>query len=132
MVPAVSGVRRVALNWRCRVAVTGTSMRPTLLPGDWLLVNPDAFCRRRLRRSHRCRRRVPAPGELVVIPDPRAPARWLVKRVSAVAEDGRLHLAGDDPDRSTDSRKFGTVAPTAVIGRPWLRYWPPSRAGRVR
>ena len=42
-----------------------------------------------------------------------------------------LRLAGDAPDASTDSRAFGAVDPTTVRGRPWLRYWPPRRIGRL-
>lgn len=99
----------------------GTSMSPTLEPGDWLLVDPDAF-------GHR----TPRAGELVVVPDPREPGRVLVKRVAAADLDGRLLLAGDDRSASTDSRTFGAVAPSAVQGRPWFRVRPLSRLGRVR
>ena len=58
--------------------------------------------------------------------------RVLIKRVAEVDPDGRLQLAGDAPDASTDSRTFGALDPTLIMGRPTIRYWPPSRAGRVR
>jgi nickel-type superoxide dismutase maturation protease len=96
-------------------------MEPTLRRGDWLLFDPLTFRRRSAR-----------PGELVVVPDPREPARWLVKRVGAVETDGRLLVAGDDPAESTDSRAFGSVSPVDVVGQPWFRYWPPGRVGRIR
>ncbi len=96
-------------------------MLPGLHPGDWVLVDPDAFARRR-----------PREGDLIVVPDPRDENRWLVKRVGSVDQEGRLQLAGDSPDRSTDSRVFGAVDPATVRGRAWARYWPPSRLGRVR
>jgi len=95
-------------------------MAPGLLPGDWLLVEPAATGS------------PPAKGELVVVPDPRQPARLLVKRVSAVDSVGALQLGGDAPGSSTDSRTFGPVDGTAVLGRPWFRYWPPARFGRIR
>lgn len=96
-------------------------MAPTLLPGDWLLVDLDAY-----------REEDPAPGDLVLVPDPRKPSRLLVKRVVAVSQDGGLlQVAGDAPDASTDSRTFGPVEAGAVEGRPWFRYWPPGRAGRI-
>jgi nickel-type superoxide dismutase maturation protease len=114
-------LRRVARSWPLRSAVVGTSMRPSLDPGDWLLVDPSAFASR-----------APRASDLVAVPDPRQPSRWLVKRVTGVAPDGRLELAGDDPDASTDSRAFGPVDPATVIGRPWLRYWPPTRVGPIR
>lgn len=114
-------IARLVRSWTGRVAVSGGSMAPTLLPGDWLLADPDAF-----------RRRPPAAGELVLVPDPRMPERLLVKRVAAAAADGTLELAGDAPEASTDSRTFGSVEAASVAGRPWFRYWPPRRVGRVR
>ncbi len=38
--------------------------------------------------------------------------------------DGQLFLMGDHRSNSADSREFGPVDITAVIGRAWLRYWP--------
>jgi len=102
-----------------RVAVTGRSMEPTFRDGDWLLV-------RRLRRA-------PRAGEVVVATDPRTPARLLVKRVRSVAGD-RVTVQGDhaDPAESTDSRQFGPIAGSAILGRPVLRYAPLRRFGLVR
>jgi nickel-type superoxide dismutase maturation protease len=114
-------VGRLIRSWAFRSAVAGESMSPLLRPGDWLLVDPDAY-----------RRRPPRASELVAVPDPRSPGRWLVKRVEAVGPDGWLELRGDAPDRSTDSRVFGPVDAATVIGRPWARYWPPRRWGRIR
>ncbi len=48
-------------------------MVPTLRPGDRILVDPGAY-----------RERPPAVGELVVLVDPEAPTRWLIKRVAGV------------------------------------------------
>jgi nickel-type superoxide dismutase maturation protease len=114
------GLVHLVRSWRARVTVAGESMEPTLRPGDWLLVDPTAF-----------RRRPPKPGQLVVAPDPRQPDRELVKRVAAVDLDGRLLLAGDARDASTDSRTFGAVDPATVRGRPWLRIKPLDGFGRV-
>jgi nickel-type superoxide dismutase maturation protease len=113
--------RRLARSWSARVAVEGGSMQPTLQPGDWLLVDPQAY-----------RSRAPRRGDLVLAADPREPARLLVKRVSVVEPDGQIRVSGDAPAASTDSRVFGSLDPAAIEGRPWFRYWPPSRAGRVR
>lgn len=96
-------------------------MEPAIADGDWLLVDPDAW-----------RVRPPAPGALVLLADPRAPHRLLVKRVHTVFPDGSLDVRGDAPDRSTDSRHFGPVATADLLGRPWLRVHPLRRAGRVR
>jgi signal peptidase I len=112
----------------CRVAVKGHSMAPTLLPGDHLLVRPA----RALRR-----------GDLVVVKDPDAEGRWVVKRVAAlpgqrVLVDGRsleagdgIVVLGDNAERSTDSRQYGAVSLGAVHGRVWYRYAPAARSGRL-
>jgi nickel-type superoxide dismutase maturation protease len=114
-------IRRLIRSWGARVAVAGDSMQPTLEAGDWLLTDPEAFATTG-----------PAVGDLVLVPDPRMPTRLLVKRVAEVHDGGReLLVAGDRPDASIDSRAFGSVATTTVQGRPWLRYWPPRRFGRV-
>lgn len=114
-------LERLARSWEARVAIEGPSMEPTVRAGDWLLVDPDAYAGRR-----------PAPGELVLAPDPREGDRLLIKRVESIEPDGWLRLAGDAFDRSTDSRVFGAVDPATVGGRPWFRYWPPRRIGRLR
>ena len=89
-----------------RLAVTGTSMLPTLAPGDFLVVR----WRARVRR-----------GDLVVV---RLPGRPLgVKRVVRVVAEG-WWVEGDNPEASTDSRALGPVSPDAVLGRVVLRYWP--------
>jgi signal peptidase I len=41
-----------------------------------------------------------------------------------VVPDGQLFLMGDHRGNSADSRVFGPVDVSAVIGRAWLRYWP--------
>jgi signal peptidase I len=37
---------------------------------------------------------------------------------------GELFVMGDHRARSSDSRVFGPIKVTEVIGRAWLRYWP--------
>jgi nickel-type superoxide dismutase maturation protease len=98
-----------------RVVVEGSSMTPTLLPGDRLLV----IRARRLR-----------PGDLVAVPDPRQPHRLLIKRVAAT-NGGFVELRGDNRDASTDSRVFGPVPEHLVRGRVVRRYAPSERRGRV-
>lgn len=115
-------IRRLVRSWGARVAVDGESMRPTLEPGDWLLADPDAY-----------RDAPPRVGDLVIVPDPRQPTRLLVKRVAEVRDHGRESwISGDSHDASTDSRAFGPVSTSTLEGRPWFRYWPLRRIGRVR
>lgn len=106
-----------------RVVVAGTSMVPTLAPGDRLLVL-----------------RLPArwplhTGDLVAVPDPRpgpdGPGPLLVKRVVSSGPAG-VEVAGDNASASTDSRAFGPVSRRSVVGRALYRYGPPGRSGRLR
>ncbi len=50
------------------------------------------------------------------------PAQWIVP-------SGQLFVMGDHREASADSRSFGTIAISNVIGRAWLRYWPLSTFG---
>lgn len=107
---------------KTRVAVRGHSMEPTFRDGDFLLVDPRAY-----------RRRNPARGEIVLVGDPRAPGRWLIKRVREVAPDRHFFLvAGDHPAHAGEAPRIGRVGRHQLIGRPWFRYWPPRRLGRIR
>lgn len=92
-------------------------MIPLLRPGDRLVVVPV--------------RRVTA-GQVIALPDPRHPARILVKRVAAVDRTaGTVTVLGDNGPGSTDSRDFGPVPLASVIGRAIYRYAPAQRAGRL-
>jgi nickel-type superoxide dismutase maturation protease len=109
-----------ARRWVDVVEVRGGSMAPTLLPGDWLIVESRTFGRR-----------APLPGEVVLAPDPRKPSRELIKRVAALdAVAGVVELRGDAPEASTDSRVFGAVPLASIRWRAVARYWPPGRAAR--
>jgi nickel-type superoxide dismutase maturation protease len=104
------------MNQLRRLVVEGESMRPTLLPGDRVV----AVGWRR-----------PRPGELVAAHDPRVADRILVKRVVSVDPIDGVTVAGDNPDASTDSRVFGVIPWSSVVGRVVYRYSPSDRAGRV-
>lgn len=104
--------------------ISGPSMAPTLLPGDWALaVKPGRIAR----------------GDVVVIEHPERPGFEMVKRVTgipdALAPDGRIlgedewWVEGDNPGASTDSRRFGPVTSDNVKAKVRLVYWPPSRRG---
>ncbi|TDB95848.1 S26 family signal peptidase [Actinomadura sp. 7K534] len=103
--------------------VSGPSMAPTLVPGDRVLTYRTAG------------RPVFAPGQVVVLRDPdraasRRPGLWLIKRVVAVGGQaapaglpadvvpvGHLVVLGDNGRLSRDSRCFGFVPMTDVVGR---------------
>jgi nickel-type superoxide dismutase maturation protease len=105
-----------------RVAVAGSSMVPTLAPGDLLV----ALARGELRR-----------GTLVVVEHPERPAYEIVKRLVGLPgdevelrrlKDGEYWVTGDSPGASTDSRTFGPVTRDAIRGVVRFRFWPLSRA----
>jgi signal peptidase I len=121
------------LRWRLRiVTVTGESMRPTLAPGDRLLVRRTPLTRIRT-------------GDIVVLAYPDrgefassqvAGDNWLIKRAVAVpgdpvpasvaatlsvrpgspVRDGALIAIGDNRDASFDSRTFGYVLASELLG----------------
>jgi nickel-type superoxide dismutase maturation protease len=91
-------------------------MMPTLAHGDRLVVVGG------LR---------PRVGDLVAFHDPSQPARLLVKRVVALGPDG-VEVRGDNRAASRDSRTFGPVEPSRLVGRAVYRYFPPARVGFFR
>jgi signal peptidase I len=50
-------------------------------------------------------------------PSPEGASEWLVPT-------GDLFVMGDHRGESADSRSFGPIAISHVIGRAWMRYWP--------
>ena len=99
-----------------RFRVADTSMQPALQPGDSLLVVRGTPIR---------------PGTIVVFADPQAVTEFRVKRVTDIAPDGTLFVRGDNPNVSRDSRHFGGVPASLVVGRVIYRYLPASRRGPV-
>ncbi len=108
--------------WRSvrRLEVTGSSMAPALLAGDRLVVVglpwvPQPW---------------PEPAAVIAVRDPRLPSRILIKRVSAIdRRHGTLEVVGDHRAASTDSRTFGPVPRSSVVGRAVYRYAPAGRSG---
>jgi signal peptidase I len=127
-------VLAAALVWLRRryvvVTVHGASMRPTYREGDRVLIRRAPITAVR-------------PGQVVVVASgppgtalPGDVSRWLIKRAVAVPGDpvprerfpalravadtavpaGHLVVAGDNPDRSFDSRQAGYVTPGRLLG----------------
>ena len=46
-----------------------------------------------------------------------------------VVPDGQVFVMGDHRAASADSRAFGPIEQSTIIGRAWLRYWPVSALG---
>ena len=99
-----------------RYVVDGTSMEPAFRSGDRVLVDRLAY-----------RRRLPRPGDVVVLRDPERQGRVLLKRIADPPDDitpdrAHLYVLGDNAPESRDSRSFGTVPERDIIGKAWLKY----------
>ena len=94
-----------------RYQVAGESMTPAVSPGERVLVNRAAYWLRR-----------PRAGDVVVVRDPRAPQRLLIKRIDGPAGGDTWSLLGDNAPASTDSRSFGPVRRALLIGKVLSRY----------
>ncbi len=95
-------------------------MAPALLPGDRLVVLALPWPRQPW----------PPPGAVVAVRDPRRPDRILVKRVADLhQQEGTLEVVGDALEASTDSRSFGSVPRSSLVGRAVYRYAPLGRSG---
>ncbi len=91
-----------AIGKRRAFHVQGSSMSPTFKDGDVVMI---------------VRQRYFEPGDIVLAQHPYKQSVNMLKRVTAIDENGRYSLAGDNPDESTDSRTFGTVPPDQIRGK---------------
>ncbi len=81
-------------------------MAPTLPDGAVVLVNPAAY-------AHQG----PQAGDFVIAHHPFRTDVTLLKRVAEVQTDGRCVLLSDNPAAGTDSRSFGPIRPTQILGK---------------
>jgi signal peptidase I len=116
------------------VKVSGSSMSPTFMPGDWLVIKAIKNTAHPLK-----------PLSVYLINDPERPGVKLLKRIISVEinevelkevelkEDKgekakfKYWLEGDHPS-STDSRKWGWLNQDQVVGKVVVRY----RRGRTK
>ena len=101
--PAAAG------RWGMAV-VRGRSMRPTLDPGDRLLVSY---------------RRAPQPGDVVVVRLPDGVVA--VKRLLHREPDGGWWVERDNPREGVDSWSVGAVAAGDLLAVGLVRLWPRPR-----
>jgi nickel-type superoxide dismutase maturation protease len=96
-----------------RVVVEGNSMAPAYNQGDWLIVRGLSGQEHRLKI-----------GKIYLISDPIRPGVKLLKRLTQTRiEHGviRFWVEGDNPD-STDSRSWGWLDASQILGKVLLRY----------
>ena len=64
----------------------------------------------------------PKTNDVVVMRDPREPARLLIKRIDRPAGEGAWLVLGDNATASADSRTFGPVPRGLLVGKVVARY----------
>lgn len=87
-----------------RVKISGHSMEPAINDGSFLLVNQWAYLFAE-----------PKLGDIVVfIKD----GEYFCKRITGINNaTGEIRVLGDNPADSLDSRKFGTIIRSSIIGK---------------
>lgn len=123
---AATALREVLLTCASRrnwYRVEGSSMAPTLEPDDCVFLK-------------RTTAKLPEPGTLVVVSDPERRGATLIKRVRSHGDD-TFSVMSDNPSEGRDSRHFGSLSPTALLGQVTLvisssgRVWIPKSAPRT-
>jgi signal peptidase I len=138
-----------------RIRVDGDSMNPTLISGEYVIVNRVSY-----------RLGSPQRGDIIVFHFPRDPREEYIKRVIGLPGDqveinqgqvyvngqpleesylkvktnysgtwqvpeGQLFVLGDNRNNSSDSHDWGTVPMDYVVGKAILVYWPPPEWGLI-
>ena len=152
----LSVVLFVSINMiSARIRVDGASMEPTLVSGEYVIVDRISY---RLGSPHR--------GDIIVFHFPRDPKEEYIKRVIGLPGDevevknnavyvngqlldetylkvttnytgtwriptGQLFVLGDNRNNSSDSHDWGTVPMDYVVGKAILVYWPPPTWGLI-
>ncbi|MGL4650710.1 MAG: signal peptidase I, partial [Caldilineaceae bacterium] len=147
-VPAVLLAIVVHLFLAQATVVFGQSMEPNLSPHQRLIVDKLSY---RLHAPQRndivvvdlpqlddmlVKRVVGLPGETIELRgglvhvngapllEPFAHALDAATTPPVTLADGEYYVLGDNRDNSNDSRYFGPIAGSRILGKVWLRYWP--------
>lgn len=138
--------------------VKGQSMEPNFYEKDYLIIDELSYRFREPKRGevvvfrapngsdYYLKRVIGLPGERikvennkVIIYNEASPQGLMLDEVyledqtfgtvmQTLGSD-EYYLLGDNRDSSYDSRRFGPISRRALVGRAWLRGWPPTRLG---
>ncbi len=97
------------------VKVTGGSMLPAYRDGDWLLVSwlDSSAAQDGVGNS--------LIAKTVVVEREQRPGIFLIKRVQKF-QSGKYWVEGDNQE-SSDSRTWGWITPSEIVGVVLFRYW---------
>jgi len=82
-------------------------MEPTLLTGELVLVNRLSYILK-----------TPQKNDIIAFVDPRD-GKILIKRITKKSGTN-FFVEGDNKTSSTDSRVFGMIGKSAIVGKVWL------------
>ena len=138
--------------------VKGQSMEPNFYEKDYLIIDELSYRFREPKRGevvvfeapngsdYYLKRVIGLPGERIKVENNRviiyneANPQGLVLdeiyledqtlgTVMLALGSDEYYVLGDNRDSSYDSRRFGPISREALVGRAWLRGWPPTRIG---
>lgn len=93
------------------------------LPGEKIMVKGGhVYINDRLLRE-------PYLADSVITRPGSSSASFLAEGVDQLIPDGSYVTLGDNRGASSDSRDWGVVARDRLVGKAWIRYWPPKAAG---
>lgn len=99
------------IRQRQRLKVTGSSMLPLLQPGEEILVATKAY-----------RKSLPKIGDVVVLKHPQENKLTIVKRILDIDQNCNCFLIGDNLTQSSDSRHWGLIKSSNLIGKVTSRF----------
>lgn len=140
--------------------VKGQSMEPSFTEKDYLIIDEITYRLRDPKRGevivfaspvssdHYLKRVIGLPGERVkiegnkvIVYNDEHPQGVVMNEyylteetpgsVSVTLGQQQYFVMGDNRDASYDSRRFGPIDRTEIVGRVWVRGWPPTRIEKV-
>lgn len=134
-------------------SVKGQSMEPTFFERDYLIIDEITYRFREPGRGeivvfkspvntdHYLKRIIGLPGERIKIEESKViiynteyPRGWVLNEsyleeltpgsISVTLGDDEYFVLGDNRDASFDSRRFGSINRSDLVGRVWFRGWP--------
>lgn len=132
-----------------RVRVDGISMQPTLLNGEFVLVNKLSYQFGEIQRGdiivfdfplnmeeELIKRVIGLPGDTVLVQDGKVFVNNMPLNETYIAqlpnysgqwavEDGYIFVLGDNRNNSNDSKDWGYLPIDNIVGKATLIYWPP-------